>query len=98
MRSLTMDATDLEKLAGYGIVMIGDAAHAQPILGGRGANAAMRDAVELADFIARHGADAVCAVATFYKSGRYRGWKAGVAESEAALLRMHEGQEGTAML
>lgn len=41
----------LEGLEAKGVVLVGDAVHAQPILGGEGANVAIVDAVELAERI-----------------------------------------------
>ena len=48
MRTILPSRADLSSLASQGILIIGDAVHATPILGGNGANAAIRDAVELA--------------------------------------------------
>ncbi|KAI9810255.1 MAG: hypothetical protein M1827_006389 [Pycnora praestabilis] len=99
MRSLVMTAADLVWLAvGCGVAMIGDAAHAMPILGGNGANAAIMDAIDLAEHLEKCGPDHM---ATFYK--KKRSWKAGspqsthqqwdreVTESEEALAIMHYG-------
>jgi 2-polyprenyl-6-methoxyphenol hydroxylase-like FAD-dependent oxidoreductase len=48
MRDILVSLGDLKSLAEKGIIVIGDAAHAAPILGGEGANSAVADVVELA--------------------------------------------------
>jgi len=57
MRTIYVPPADLEALAGEGAVLIGDAAHAQPILGGSGGNSAILDGLQLAEHISRHGTD-----------------------------------------
>lgn len=53
MRTMLVSTPDLYKILDEtGIIMIGDSVHPMPILGGDGANHAIEDAVELADFIA----------------------------------------------
>ena len=47
MRTCLVPKQDLLDLAEYGAVLIGDAAHAVPILGGEGANMAIMDAIRL---------------------------------------------------
>lgn len=49
MRSIMIPPNQLEDLAEQGVFLIGDAAHAMPILGGEGANMAIKDGVDLAD-------------------------------------------------
>ena len=88
MRSVLVSPADLEHLAAYGIVMIGDSAHAQPILGGQGANAAIADGIELSDLIAEYETNPARAIPRFYKL-KYQKWKDGVAASESMLLKMH---------
>jgi tyrosinase len=56
MRSLVFDTQELSRLAQAGVVFLGDAAHATPILGSRGADIAIKDALELAARI-EHGHD-----------------------------------------
>ena len=85
MRTIVVGLPELRRLASRGVVMIGDNIHAQPILGGLGANAAMKDGIELAEFIAEHGQDAI---PQFYEA-RVDGWKAGVLASEEAVAKMH---------
>jgi 2-polyprenyl-6-methoxyphenol hydroxylase-like FAD-dependent oxidoreductase len=48
MRTALVPKAELQDLARDGIVLMGDAAHAQPIVGGNGANEAISDAVSLA--------------------------------------------------
>jgi 2-polyprenyl-6-methoxyphenol hydroxylase-like FAD-dependent oxidoreductase len=59
MRDTLVPLDDLTRLAERRILLIGDAAHAMPILGGDGANATILDAVELAECIARQDLDGV---------------------------------------
>ncbi|GAB7347715.1 hypothetical protein MBLNU459_g5272t1 [Dothideomycetes sp. NU459] len=55
MRTTEISLPRLQELGRNGVLFIGDSVHAQPILGGEGANAAMTDAAELADHIAANG-------------------------------------------
>ena len=66
-------------------MLIGDAAHATPILGGEGANSALADAVELAEWIASRGLEDV---GGFYEK-RYGEWELEVKGSEERLVEMH---------
>lgn len=52
MRTTNVETTDMHKLASQGVFLLGDAAHAQSIIGGNGANAAIKQALDLADYIA----------------------------------------------
>ncbi|PMD25117.1 FAD/NAD(P)-binding domain-containing protein [Hyaloscypha hepaticicola] len=51
MTDILVPLGDLKILAEKGVIAIGDAVHATPILGGEGANSAIADAVELAKWI-----------------------------------------------
>ncbi|EAT82847.1 hypothetical protein HBI56_067600 [Parastagonospora nodorum] len=51
MRTTHIPKEDLQNFAQKGIVLMGDAAHAHPIVGGNGANIAIEDAVYLAEHI-----------------------------------------------
>jgi 2-polyprenyl-6-methoxyphenol hydroxylase-like FAD-dependent oxidoreductase len=53
MRTILVQKEDLQSLAQRGVMLVGDAAHAEPIVGGNGANSAIQDAVELAEEIAK---------------------------------------------
>lgn len=55
MRSTLGGPVEFDHLAKQGVLLIGDAIHAMPILGGEGANNAMKDGVDLAQHILRHG-------------------------------------------
>lgn len=52
MRSLLIRRADLVRQAEAGVLFIGDAVHHAPIIGSEGANEAILDAIELADFLA----------------------------------------------
>jgi len=52
MRTSLVDLGELKRLRGEGLVVIGDAVHALPVLGGDGANVAVTDAVHLANILA----------------------------------------------
>ena len=84
MRTSLLDRHTLLELAKQGVAMIGDAAHATPILGGDGANLAIQDASLLAESIVG-GLDGL---ARFYE-GRSEAWRAAVKESEQCLMDMH---------
>ncbi|KAH8814054.1 hypothetical protein F5882DRAFT_485456 [Hyaloscypha sp. PMI_1271] len=85
MRDILVPSDDLKSFAERGIVLIGDAAHATPILGGGGANSALADAVELAEWIASRGLEDV---GGFYEK-RYGEWELEVKGSEERLVEMH---------
>ena len=89
MRTVLVPKQDLLRLLQNGIVMIGDAAHAVPILGGGGANMAILDAIGLADTLAEHGGEAR-GLSDFYED-RWQGWYAAVEESKKRLVGMHDG-------
>lgn len=57
-----------------------------PILGGEGANNAMKDGVDLAQHIVNHGTGTLQAFA----DARYELWKKSVEESEKRLADMHD--------
>jgi 2-polyprenyl-6-methoxyphenol hydroxylase-like FAD-dependent oxidoreductase len=78
MRTILVPKEDLQDLARDGIVLMGDAAHAQPIVGGNGANGAISDAANLAEEIAKGQKDLAGWV-----DSRYSTWE----ESVSAALR-----------
>lgn len=91
MRSSLLDGATIEHCAKWrGIVMMGDAVHAQPIVGGSGANTAILDAVELAERI--QSVNEFDAAA--YVEARAEGWKRGQREAEQAIRQLHEGGSG----
>lgn len=85
MRTMEIGLPELQEFGKKGIFFIGDAVHAQPILGGEGANSSMRDAVELADLIVEHRIDSI---AEWYEI-RYPSWKEGVEKSKKRIEEIH---------
>lgn len=85
MRTGLVNLRNLQALAQKGIFFIGDAIHAEPILGGEGANAAMVDGFELADFIASIG---VAGVSAWYEK-RYSRWETSIGETEMRLAELY---------
>ncbi|MCJ1307604.1 hypothetical protein MMC25_001251 [Agyrium rufum] len=90
MRSVLVDLPDLREAARKGVLFMGDSVHGEPILGGEGANAVMRDAVELAERIAGSGTKGV---REWYEV-RYGDWVRGVERSERVIAEMHAEAEG----
>lgn len=85
MRVILVPLGDLKTLAEKGVIAIGDAVHATPILGGEGANSAIADAVELAKWILNQVVDDISG---FYDN-IYGVWGGEVKESEERLKLMH---------
>ena len=85
MRSTLGTEQDIQNLADRGVLLIGDAVHAMPILGGEGGNTAMKDGVDLAEHIAAHGPQGIKS----FSSARYEDWKKKVEDSEQRLSEMH---------
>lgn len=80
MRSSLLDAEESSLIEReLGVVLIGDAAHTMPILGGEGARIAIRDAVELGGAL----------VERREWKGRYQCWREAVERSESTLEDMH---------
>ncbi|KAF2821897.1 FAD/NAD(P)-binding domain-containing protein [Ophiobolus disseminans] len=84
MRTTLVPKEDLQSLAQDGIVLMGDAAHAQPIVGGNGANEAISDAVSLAEHIAYGQKDL-----THWLDGRYSVWEGGVDAAQNNIAALH---------
>ncbi|KAK2628242.1 hypothetical protein QTJ16_002888 [Diplocarpon rosae] len=84
MRDLLVPLEELRGLAERGVVVVGDAAHALPILGGDGACFAIRDAAALAEAIA-HGK----CLGGLYED-LFSGWEEGVKKGRERLLDMHK--------
>jgi 2-polyprenyl-6-methoxyphenol hydroxylase-like FAD-dependent oxidoreductase len=87
MRTVLVPEEDLKKLLKYGVIMVGDSVHATPILGARGANFAISDAVELAGIIVESGADRET-IERFYRE-RWPKWSSEVEDSEKRIAEMH---------
>lgn len=85
MRTLMPDPSEAQRLAKHGVVLIGDAAHATPILGGEGANMAIRDGIDLAQHIATHG---IKDSQAFSKS-KFPLWENSVENSKIMIKNMH---------
>ncbi len=85
MRSMLVPLEKLQELADQGILLIGDAAHTMPILGSEGANWAIKDGVDLANYLADND---LSQLRNFYAQ-RYPEWQQAVGESERRLFDMH---------
>ena len=85
MREILLPLEELKNLAEKGFLLIGDAAHATPILGGEGANSAIADAVQLAEWMSSRGVEGL---GGFYAK-RYAEWQREVKESEEKLVAIH---------
>lgn len=85
MRTIMPDPSEAQRLAKHGVVLIGDAVHATPILGGEGANMAIRDGIDLAQHIATHGTDAFEA----FSDSKFAVWKESVDNSKRVIENMH---------
>jgi 2-polyprenyl-6-methoxyphenol hydroxylase-like FAD-dependent oxidoreductase len=91
MRATHIPKEDLQNLAEKGIVLMGDAAHAHPIVGGNGANIAIEDAVHLAEHITAmqntndHGFGD-------WISQRYQEWTESIQTASKNIERLHYTQ------
>ncbi|KAF1348225.1 FAD/NAD(P)-binding domain-containing protein [Lizonia empirigonia] len=88
MRSLLISKTELQQLGDERIWLIGDAAHAEQIIGGGGANAAIDDGVSLADSIAEQGTSDL----KRWYNGRYSSWHEGQKKSHLCIAGIHGEQ------
>lgn len=85
MRSTLGTEQEIKDLADRGVLLVGDAVHAMPLLGGEGGNNAMKDGVDLAEHIAAHGPQGI----KTFSSARYEKWRKGVEQSEQRLAGIH---------
>ena len=85
MRSVMPVPEEAQKLADHGIVLIGDAVHAMPILMGEGANMAIKDGINLAEHILSKGLGGIRSFST----SNYDMWRRTVLESEKRLKMYH---------
>lgn len=93
MRTVIVPKQDLLRLLQHGIVTIGDAAHAVPILGGHGANMAILDAIHLADVLAKQNGEektTTTGLKDFYED-KWQGWYEAVEDSKKELVDVHRG-------
>nr|OQO20176.1 hypothetical protein B0A51_11678 [Rachicladosporium sp. CCFEE 5018] len=94
MRSSLVDSDALQNSAkSQGVVLLGDAAHAQPIPG-YGANTAIADAIELAKYISPDGK---IDIAKFLQA-RAESWARDKEAAEQALSNLHEPGTSQSML
>ncbi|MCJ1360174.1 MAG: hypothetical protein MMC33_010177 [Icmadophila ericetorum] len=85
MRSVMPIPEQAQKLADHGVILIGDAVHAVPILGGEGANMAIKDGINLAEHIAAKGLSDLRS----FSVENHDIWKQAVIQSEESLGKMH---------
>jgi len=90
MRIVPVLVDVLKGLGQKSVMLLGDAVHAQPILGGAGANAAILDGIELAEMLSEEGTTAK-AIEAFYDKV-YPRWTEGIESSEKEIRRMHGGK------
>lgn len=93
MRSVLVNREELDTAANGGILLLGDAAHHGPILGSLGANQAVIDAIELADFFAENDGKDL----KRFCEARYDSWTNFVSDSKTDLAKMHSGQNKSAL-
>ena len=86
MFSTIVDPAELHSSAGKGIVYIGDSIHPDPIIGGNGANHAIKDAIDLAEHIAYKGTSKE-SIKDFYDR-KWDGWRESNERAEAILAKM----------
>jgi 2-polyprenyl-6-methoxyphenol hydroxylase-like FAD-dependent oxidoreductase len=89
MRSVLVPTEALQELGRKNIWMMGDAVHAEQIIGGNGANAAIVDALSLAEHVGENG---VSNIEEWY-AGRRELWEADVEKSLRNIAMMHGGQQ-----
>ncbi|UPX16334.1 uncharacterized protein EKO05_0006742 [Ascochyta rabiei] len=90
MRSILVSKPELQQLAERGILLMGDAAHAEQIIGGGGANGAIEDGLNFADWIVEKGT----ADLTSWYDTRYASWQDGQEKSQACIAGIH-GEQST---
>ena len=85
MRAVSPNLFEATRLAGLNVVLIGDAAHATPILGSEGANIAIQDGIDLAEHIATRGTGDL---GDFSKE-KFETWEKSVEDSKRRIEDMH---------
>lgn len=91
MRSLLVSKQDLQSLGKAGVLLIGDAAHAEPIIGGGGANEAIEDGVDLAAWISDNSMKDVFG----WYDRRHTHWQECQDKSRICIRRIHGQPEGS---
>ncbi|KAH8199003.1 hypothetical protein TruAng_006832 [Truncatella angustata] len=71
MRCLAPEPKEAQHLSEHGVLLIGDAVHATPILGGEGAQIAIQDGLDLAEYISTNGVDDLW----HFAQSKYNTWK-----------------------
>jgi 2-polyprenyl-6-methoxyphenol hydroxylase-like FAD-dependent oxidoreductase len=89
MRVVLVPLSELQELSKRGVVFMGDSVHAEPILGGNGANEAISDGIALAECIANGDS-----TSSWYES-RYPKWKEEVEKSKKLIEEMHDERKST---
>jgi 2-polyprenyl-6-methoxyphenol hydroxylase-like FAD-dependent oxidoreductase len=90
MRTVTVLPDELKELGKKNVLLAGDAVHAQPILGGDGANAAILDGIELAEILSETGFTTDACNAFYDKA--YLRWIDGIEKSENEIGSLHWGR------
>lgn len=85
MRTVLVSLPELQELGKKGVFFMGDSVHAEPIIGGHGANMAIKDGVGLAEYISREGS---AGISKWYEM-QYPSWKQGVENSEKMIAGIH---------
>ncbi|KAK1244932.1 hypothetical protein MKX08_004561 [Trichoderma sp. CBMAI-0020] len=91
MRTVLVKQQELHALAKKGVFFMGDSVHAEPILGGEGANNAITDGIELAKCISASGPSGI---RSWYEA-RYPVWERGIRNSENAIIAMHNSHKAS---
>lgn len=86
MRTTSVERDALIDAARAGVVLVGDAAHAEPIRGGYGANNAIDDAIGLAEQIAKTSSGAGLAS---WVAEQKISWEKGCASARGSLEQLH---------
>ncbi|KAF3043909.1 hypothetical protein E8E11_000279 [Didymella keratinophila] len=89
MRSVLVPKDELKQLGQNDILLMGDAAHAEQIIGGGGANGAIEDSVSLAEWIAEKGTSDL---ASWYDV-RHASWREGQEKSQTSITDIHGRQD-----
>ena len=89
MRIVLLSRSRVQSLAEKNVLMIGDAVHAMPILGSEGGNLAIKDGIELAEWIEMNGTKNLAG----FVDRRYQEWRDGVERGVRRLQDTHEEEK-----